>query len=137
MRGFDSLVWLVVVIQAGGGLLIAVVVRYADNIMKAFATSIAIIFSAAISFILFALVPRALFVAGTALVLSAVTLYSLFPKRAPVVVVVADEPPTIAMKANERDFRMRAAARDEADAVWDAISLKDDKSPPPPPKSRV
>ena len=37
--------WAVVVNQAFGGLLIAVVMKYADNIVKGFATSIAIIVS--------------------------------------------------------------------------------------------
>jgi len=32
--GYDSLVWLIILIQAFSGLLVAVVVKYADNILK-------------------------------------------------------------------------------------------------------
>uniref|UniRef100_A0A914Y7I5 UDP-galactose transporter n=1 Tax=Panagrolaimus superbus TaxID=310955 RepID=A0A914Y7I5_9BILA len=43
MQGFDWVVWIVVFVQAVGGLIVAVVIKYADNILKAFATSVAII----------------------------------------------------------------------------------------------
>ena len=36
-----------------GGLIVAVVVKYADNVMKGFATSLSIIISAIISFVMF------------------------------------------------------------------------------------
>jgi len=32
--GYDSVVWLIILIQAFSGLLVAVVVKYADNILK-------------------------------------------------------------------------------------------------------
>ena len=41
--GFDWFVWYVVLLQAGGGLIVAMVVKYADNILKGFATSLAIV----------------------------------------------------------------------------------------------
>lgn len=43
--GYNFWVWLTIIIQAIGGLIVAVVVKYADNILKGFATSISIIFS--------------------------------------------------------------------------------------------
>lgn len=130
MRGFDSLVWMIVLVQAGGGLLVAVVLRFADNLLKAMATSIAIVLSSALAFVLFALAPRALFAAGAALVVGAVFLYNLCPMRTAEAIVTVDNDDTsataIASKLNERDASRRAAARHEAEAVWDAIALTDD-----------
>lgn len=34
MVGFDSLVWIIVLVYAVGGLTVAVVIKYADNILK-------------------------------------------------------------------------------------------------------
>ncbi|XP_057244805.1 UDP-galactose translocator-like, partial [Malurus melanocephalus] len=73
--GYNGAVWAVVVNQAAGGLLVAVVVRYADNILKGFATALSILASTAASAHLFGFRPRAPFVAGTAMVLAAVVLY--------------------------------------------------------------
>jgi UDP-sugar transporter A1/2/3 len=41
--GYDNTVWGVISIQAAGGLIVAIVVKYADNVMKSFATSVSII----------------------------------------------------------------------------------------------
>jgi len=67
--------------QAFGGLLVAVVVKYADNILKGFATSLAIIVSCVVSVFLWGFVISAQFALGTSLVLGAVYMYSL-PKPA-------------------------------------------------------
>ncbi|XP_069738952.1 UDP-galactose translocator isoform X2 [Phaenicophaeus curvirostris] len=73
--GYNPAVWAVVVNQAAGGLLVAVVVRYADNILKGFATALSILASTLASVHLFGFRPRAPFLAGTAMVLAAVYLY--------------------------------------------------------------
>ncbi|NXW88125.1 S35A2 protein, partial [Alopecoenas beccarii] len=81
--GYNAAVWAVVVNQAAGGLLVAVVVRYADNILKGFATALAVVASTAASVQLFGFRPRAPFLAGTAMVLLAVYLYGRpAPERA-------------------------------------------------------
>ena len=93
MQGFDWIVWCVVLLQALGGLVVAVVVKYADNILKgacaylryssiqiffsAFATSIAIILAAVVSALVFGLIPQPLFIGGAVLVMIAVVLYSM------------------------------------------------------------
>ena len=61
-HGYNSVVWGVVLLQAGGGLLVAMVVKYADNILKGFATSLSIIISCCASYFLFGFVVNARFV---------------------------------------------------------------------------
>ena len=56
-------------------LIVALVIRYADNILKGYATSLSIIVSAIASVYLFDFSLTTLFVAGTVLTLSAVFLY--------------------------------------------------------------
>ncbi|GAA5925278.1 hypothetical protein JCM1841_001919 [Sporobolomyces salmonicolor] len=75
--GFTPLVWGVVLNQAMGGLLVALVVREASSIDKGFATSIAIVISTLASALLLGLVPSLYFVAGATLVISSTVLYSL------------------------------------------------------------
>ena len=75
--GYSKLVWLVVVMQAFGGLLVAMVVKYADNIMKGFATSLAIVVSCVVSIYVFNFVLSLQFILGTMLVMGAVYLYGL------------------------------------------------------------
>ena len=80
LQGFTPLVWGVVCQVGLGGLLVAVVVKYADNVQKGFATSLSIIVSGAVSYFLipaFAFRPTAQWLAGSALVILATYLYSL------------------------------------------------------------
>ena len=63
--------------QSAGGLIVAVVVKYADNILKGFATSISIVISAIASVALFGSQIGTIFMFGTVLVLSATYMYSL------------------------------------------------------------
>ncbi|XP_010779413.1 UDP-galactose translocator-like, partial [Notothenia coriiceps] len=80
--GYTGMVWCVIFNQAFGGLLVAVVVKYADNILKGFATSFSIIVSTVTSIYLFGFHVDLLFTAGAGLVIGAVYMYSL-PKAAP------------------------------------------------------
>nr|XP_046251516.1 UDP-galactose translocator isoform X2 [Scatophagus argus] len=79
--GYTGMVWCVIFNQAFGGLLVAVVVKYADNILKGFATSFSIIVSTVTSIYLFGFHVDLLFTAGAGLVIGAVYMYSL-PKAA-------------------------------------------------------
>lgn len=79
--GYTSMVWCVIFNQAFGGLLVAVVVKYADNILKGFATSFSIIVSTVTSIYLFGFHVDLLFTVGAGLVIGAVYMYSL-PKPA-------------------------------------------------------
>ncbi|KAM4571716.1 UDP-galactose translocator isoform 2-T2 [Fundulus diaphanus] len=75
--GYTGMVWCVILNQAFGGLLVAVVVKYADNILKGFATSFSIIVSTVMSIYLFSFHVDLLFTAGAGLVIGAVYMYSL------------------------------------------------------------
>ncbi|KAM4610192.1 UDP-galactose translocator [Polymixia lowei] len=79
--GYTPMVWGVIFNQAFGGLLVAVVVKYADNILKGFATSFSIIVSTVMSVYLFGFHVDLVFTAGAGLVIGAVYMYSL-PKPA-------------------------------------------------------
>lgn len=74
--GYTPIVWTVVGVQAVGGLIVAVVVRYADNVLKVFATSFSIVVSCIISAFLFDFHPTVSFLIGASLVVTATVLYS-------------------------------------------------------------
>ncbi|KIW21735.1 hypothetical protein, variant [Cladophialophora immunda] len=75
-QGYSPVVLATVGVQAAGGLIVALVIKYADNISKGFATSISIILSTAASIFLFDFVPTIHFLCGSILVLLATYLYS-------------------------------------------------------------
>ncbi|KAG0231830.1 hypothetical protein BGX31_005348 [Mortierella sp. GBA43] len=75
--GYDMLVIAAIACQSAGGLIVAVVVKYADNILKGFATSISIVISSIASVALFGTKIGTIFMIGTVLVLGATYLYSL------------------------------------------------------------
>lgn len=81
LKGFDGFVWYLVLLQAAGGLIVAVVVKYADNILKGFATSVAIIISCVASIFIFDFVLTIQFAAGTILVIGSIFLYGYVPKK--------------------------------------------------------
>lgn len=77
LYGYTSMVWCVIFNQAFGGLLVAVVVKYADNILKGFATSFSIVVSTVASVYLFGFHVDLMFTVGAGLVIGAVYMYSL------------------------------------------------------------
>lgn len=79
--GYDLFVFYLVFLQAGGGLIVAMVVKFADNILKGFATSLAIIISAIASMYLFEFKLTLQFTAGAALVIGSIFLYGYDPTR--------------------------------------------------------
>lgn len=74
--GYNSIVWTVVTVQAVGGLIVATVVKYADNVLKVFATSFSIVISCVISAFLFDFQPTWMFLSGASLVITATVMYS-------------------------------------------------------------
>lgn len=81
LLGFDGFVWYLVILQAAGGLIVAVVVKYADNILKGFATSVAIIISCVASMYIFDFHLTVQFALGTILVIGSIFLYGYVPKK--------------------------------------------------------
>lgn len=75
--GYNVWTWTTILCQALGGLIVAVVVKYADNILKGFATSLSIILSCIASVFLFEFVVSGSFVVGAGVVLYATHLYGL------------------------------------------------------------
>ncbi|KAK0183155.1 hypothetical protein PV327_001223 [Microctonus hyperodae] len=78
--GYDLFICYLVLLQAGGGLVVALVVKYADNILKGFATSMAIIISCIASVYLFNFELTFLFVFGASLVICSIFMYGYQPK---------------------------------------------------------
>ncbi|KAF9084578.1 hypothetical protein BGX29_010829 [Mortierella sp. GBA35] len=74
-QGYTLMTWIVVANQALGGLLVAIVVKYADNILKGFATSLSIIISGIISVYFFDFEPSLQFQLGTLVVILSTYLY--------------------------------------------------------------
>ena len=72
------MVWVIILLQAFSGLLVAVVVKYADNILKGFATSAAIVISCVVSMYLFDFQLSVQFVVGSTLVIVATFMYSRY-----------------------------------------------------------
>ncbi|SCZ96595.1 BZ3500_MvSof-1268-A1-R1_Chr4-4g07461 [Microbotryum saponariae] len=73
---FGLWAWAVVLIQVVGGLVTALVIKFSDNIMKGFATSLAIILSFIAGMILFNFRVTPAFLVGTCIVVGATYLYN-------------------------------------------------------------
>jgi len=80
-HGYDNFVWFTVSQNALGGLLVAVVVKYADNILKGFACSLAIIITCVASIFIFDFSLSLQFTVGAAAVISSIFLYGYQPKQ--------------------------------------------------------
>ncbi|XP_071509521.1 LOW QUALITY PROTEIN: CMP-sialic acid transporter-like [Diadema antillarum] len=81
LHGYNIYVYVIIALASIGGLYTSVVVKYTDNIIKGFSTSVSIVMAALGSFILFHKSFGWLFCTGSLLVIVAVYLYSL-PKPA-------------------------------------------------------
>jgi UDP-sugar transporter A1/2/3 len=75
-QGYSPLVLLVIALEAGGGLVVAAVIKYADNILKSFATAVSIVTSTIVSMWVFGFIVSKLFIQGSLLVFIAIGLYS-------------------------------------------------------------
>ncbi len=76
MHGFTKCVYFVIVLQAGGGLLVAAVIKYADNVLKDMATGVSILLSTLVSTYLFGTTLSMQFAFGAAIIVASVYLFS-------------------------------------------------------------
>jgi len=76
MHGFTKWVWAVVVLQAGGGMLVAAVIKYADNVLKGLATGVSVVVATACSMVLFNTPLTLQFALGAGVILSSVYFFS-------------------------------------------------------------
>jgi UDP-sugar transporter A1/2/3 len=76
LHGYNSVVWTSVSLQALGGIVVSLSVKYADNIAKNFATSISIILSFLASVLFFNFAVSVNFVFGVMTVLTSTYMYS-------------------------------------------------------------
>lgn len=80
-HGYNGVVWTAIFLQAFGGIIVALCVKYADNIAKNFATSISILLSCIASLVFFDdFILSSNFVLGSLMVVYATYLYSQ-PKK--------------------------------------------------------
>ena len=86
-KNFGGWAWATVSIQVFGGLVTAVVIKYSDNILKGFATSLSIILSFLASVILFNFSITPSFVIGSSTVLVATWLYNQPAGKEPILLV--------------------------------------------------
>jgi UDP-sugar transporter A1/2/3 len=76
-QGYNSWTWSLILVQAAGGLIVAVVVKYADNILKGFAAAFSIVMCGLCSMVLFGFTPSPMFVLGSLVVIIATILYAM------------------------------------------------------------
>ena len=80
-QGFDKLVVLIVVMQGMTGFFVSMMFKYADAVLKGFATSVAVVVATVASFFLFDTSLNAMFALGASMVASAVKMYSYYGKN--------------------------------------------------------
>ncbi|KAE9421858.1 hypothetical protein Angca_005590 [Angiostrongylus cantonensis] len=81
LQGYNFITWVVIMLQAYGGLIIALVVKYADNILKGFAVSLSIILSSLISWLFLEdFEPSLMFGVGATTVILSTFMYGYEPK---------------------------------------------------------
>jgi UDP-sugar transporter A1/2/3 len=76
LHGFTFWVWMLVVLQAGGGLLVAAVIKYADNVLKGLATGVSVVLATVCSMFLFHTPLTLQFTMGALLILVSVYWFS-------------------------------------------------------------
>ena len=113
-QGYNAITVFTICIQAAGGLIVAMVIKYADNILKGFATSLSIILSTVASVFVFDFVITIYFLIGSALVFFATYLYSKPDPNPPT--KTAEQTPVLDLEEyDEKRVGERAVFKDDSD----------------------
>ena len=99
-NNFGAWAWATVFVQVLGGLVTAMVIKYSDNILKGFATSLSIVISSLASVVLFDFKITITFILGSVIVLIATWLYN---QHSPLTNIVISMEPWPWMKSKEDD----------------------------------
>ncbi|KAG6873786.1 hypothetical protein C0995_011011 [Termitomyces sp. Mi166 len=86
-RNFGTWAWATVAIQVFGGLVTAIVIKYSDNILKGFATSLSIVLSFLASVFLFDFHITFSFIIGASTVLTATWMYNQPADKEPLITI--------------------------------------------------
>lgn len=78
-QGYDWMVFTIIIFQAFTGLLVGYVMKYADAVLKGFATSVAVVLATILSIVIFNDNVNLLFLVGATLVVLAVRTYTNYP----------------------------------------------------------
>lgn len=76
LHGFTCWVWVLVSLQVGGGLLVAAVIKYADNVLKGLATGVSVVVATCCSAVFFGVPLTSQFSAGAGMILTSVYFFS-------------------------------------------------------------
>jgi UDP-sugar transporter A1/2/3 len=76
MHGFTAYAYGIVLLQAGGGMLVAAVIKYADNVLKGMATGVSVVTATFFSTFLFGTTLSGQFALGAGIILVSVYLFS-------------------------------------------------------------
>ena len=82
LHGFTNIVWAIVAMNAFGGMLVSIVMKFAGNILRSFAQACAIIVGSVGSMYLFDFQISPRFLGGVALVIASIFLYSATEEQA-------------------------------------------------------
>eukprot|EP00547_Thalassionema_nitzschioides_P000072 CAMPEP_0194210678 /NCGR_PEP_ID=MMETSP0156-20130528/8946_1 /TAXON_ID=33649 /ORGANISM="Thalassionema nitzschioides, Strain L26-B" /LENGTH=353 /DNA_ID=CAMNT_0038938053 /DNA_START=110 /DNA_END=1171 /DNA_ORIENTATION=- len=75
-HGFNACVWGLVALQAGGGMLVAAVIKYADNVLKGLATGVSVVVGTTFSAVFFGTILTGQFSVGAVMILVSVYFFS-------------------------------------------------------------
>lgn len=108
-NNFGAWAWATVFVQVLGGLMTAMVIKYSDNILKGFATSLSIVISFLASVALFDFKITITFILGSVIVLIATWLYNQHSSSL-VNIVISKEPwPWMKLEKSKEDISLRVS----------------------------
>ncbi|KAF7325391.1 UDP-galactose transporter [Mycena venus] len=122
-RNFGGWAWATVAVQVFGGLVTAVVIKYSDNILKGFATSLSIILSFLASVALFHFRITPSFIIGATTVLCATWMYNQPPGQEPLAIV------TLTTSASGRSTPFPGTPVDSTDPILGQFPVRKGSSP--------